>query len=265
MKLIESSYGASAVKLMKIMRQRDRHDVKEISVDVQLAGKLESSYTQGDTSEMPSEALIAEDVYAVAAEESIQTIEELALSLGDRMLERSPRILNAKVLVTERLWDHMPVESGESRFTFVRRDDIKHTCYVITTEDGASVESGIDDLIVLKSPTSSKAARHGVAAMAITARWHYSSTDISYGPSWNGVRKMILETVAEHEARSGQYTLYAIGEMVLNEIADIDEIRLSMRDWEYAPLTGEASTLSSNEILRLIHEPVGATEAVLRR
>jgi urate oxidase len=264
MKLVESGYGETGIKLMKILRQRDRHDVKEISLGVQLAGKLESSYTHGDTSEIPSANAIAAMVYELAAEETVQSIERLGLRCGERLLESSPRISSVRIDGTERAWDHVPVESGESRFTFSRRDDGRHTTRVVSSNADVSVESGIEDLVVLKSPTS-KGPAPGLTAMAIRARWHYSTTDISYGPSWNGVRKMILETFAEHEARSAQHTLYAIGEMVLNEIADIDEIRLSIEDRGYTSVEPSGGRLASAEILKPADGPTEVVEAVLRR
>ena len=46
--LLDHNYGASRVRLIKVHRQQDRHDLKELSVSIQLEGEFESSYTSGD-------------------------------------------------------------------------------------------------------------------------------------------------------------------------------------------------------------------------
>src|SRR5262245_46726609 len=43
--LIENNYGAARVRLVKVRRLQDRHDLKELSVGIQFEGEFESSYT----------------------------------------------------------------------------------------------------------------------------------------------------------------------------------------------------------------------------
>ena len=42
--LIENNYGASCVRLIKVRRLQDRHDLKELSVGIQFEGEFESEY-----------------------------------------------------------------------------------------------------------------------------------------------------------------------------------------------------------------------------
>ena len=46
--LSHHSYGKSRIRLTKVTRRADRHDVRELSIDIALQGDFEQSYTSGD-------------------------------------------------------------------------------------------------------------------------------------------------------------------------------------------------------------------------
>ena len=80
------------------------------------------------------------------------------------------------------------------------------------------------------------------------------------------IRQTLLETFAEHDSRSVQHTLYAMGEAVLERHAEVTEIRLSMPNKHHLPVDLAPFGLENrNEIFVATEEPYGLIEATVRR
>src|SRR5262245_55738742 len=47
-----NSYGKSRVRLTKIIRQGDNHDIKELNVNIQVQGEFDRAYLSGDNSQI---------------------------------------------------------------------------------------------------------------------------------------------------------------------------------------------------------------------
>ena len=89
--LIENSYGASQVRLIKVRRLEDRHDLKELSVGIQFEGEFESSYTSGDNRSILPADTIKNTVYALAKLYTIEQIEDFAQQLINHFLTDNAR------------------------------------------------------------------------------------------------------------------------------------------------------------------------------
>jgi hypothetical protein len=48
----ENNYGKSSVRLMKVSRHADRHDLLDWNIDIQLQGDFLSAHTEGDNSKI---------------------------------------------------------------------------------------------------------------------------------------------------------------------------------------------------------------------
>ena len=46
-RLGENSYGKSSVRLLRVLRQEGRHDIKELTVTIRFEGDFESAHTKG--------------------------------------------------------------------------------------------------------------------------------------------------------------------------------------------------------------------------
>ena len=79
--LLDNSYGAARVRLLKVSRAQDRHDLKELSVGIQFEGEFAASYTAGDNRSILPADTIKNTVYALAKLYTIDAIEEFAQSL----------------------------------------------------------------------------------------------------------------------------------------------------------------------------------------
>jgi urate oxidase len=272
-----NNYGKSRVRLVKVTRQEGRHDLKEITFHIQLEGDFETAHTQGDNTQILPTDTMKNTVYALAKDDKAEQIEEFAVRLADFFVGNNPQVSRARVEAIEQIWNRALVGGKPHAHTFTRGAE-KRTTLVTGTRDGTKVESGIDDLVILKTTDSSfegyvkdpfttlKEATDRIFATALKAVWTYSGPDVPYGPHWHGVRQTMLETFALHKSKSVQHTMYAMGEAVLSSFDEISEIRLSLPNRhcllvDLSPFGLE----NNNEIFVPTDEPHGLIEAVLRR
>ena len=276
--LESNNYGEIRVRLMKVTRQPDRHDLKEIAVDIQFEGGFEPAYKEGDNADVLAAGAIKNTVCALAGQSAAETVEDFGLRLSDYFLAHNPKVSAVRVDLSEHPWERLQAGGRPHRFAFMRPGAERHTAHIRATRDALKVESGIADLLVIKTAGPSFegfkndefAGRPEPSGRlfetAIAARWNFTSRDISYGPAWHGIRQMILDTFTEHASKSVQHALYAIGEAVLDQCEEVDEIRISMPDKYCLPINASRSGVpESNEIFLPVDEPQGLIEATLKK
>ncbi len=277
-RLAVNNYGKSRVRLIQVTRHRDRHDLKDISVDIQLEGGFEEAHTRGDNRKVLPTDTMKNTVYALAKRHPVDQIEDFAARLAAHILGGNPQVTIAQVSVVENLWSRVPAGKKLDPWTFMRTSQEKRTTSVSSTRKQIRIQSGLDDLLVLKTSgsafagfirdayTTLKETHDRLMATIIRARWTYDREHLDFGASWNQVRKAILRTFANHQSRSVQHTLYAMGEAVLRSHKEITEIRLSLPNQHCLLVDlGPFGLKNENEIFVPTDEPHGLIEATLRR
>jgi len=276
--LIENNYGAARVRLIKVRRLQDRHDLKELSVGIQFEGDFDSSYTSGDNRSILPADTIKNTVYALAKLYTIEQIEEFAQQLINHFLTDNAPVKRVRVDIAEHLWTRIPFGGKQHPWSFTPAGPERRTTVVTGSRDTTFIESGIENLQIVKTTgsgfegyvhdpfTTLKETSDRVLATALKARWLYSDNEIPFAVYWHGVRQAILDTFVEHESRSTQYTLHAIAEAVLERYADIAEIRLWLpnKDCRLVDL-GAFGLENNNEVFAPAEEPYELIEARLRR
>src|SRR5262249_18293916 len=77
-KLTRNSYGKSAVRLTKVKRLPDRHELVEVEVAIELTGDFADSYLTGDNANVIATDTMKNTVYALAATHPLDSIESFA-------------------------------------------------------------------------------------------------------------------------------------------------------------------------------------------
>src|SRR5438874_10336312 len=96
-----NSYGKSAIRLVKVERHGDRHEVRDLTVDVALEGSFERAHTEGDnTGVLPTDTM-KNTVYAKAREQAIGDPEAFAALLAEHFLGASRPAQSARVRIAE--------------------------------------------------------------------------------------------------------------------------------------------------------------------
>jgi urate oxidase len=278
--LTGNSYGKSEVRLVTVRRGADpskHHELKDVTLNIRLEGDFAAAYTQGDNSGVLATDTMKNTVYALAAEHPFDDIEDFGLALTDHLLQADPHVASARVELAEHLWERIETAGAPHPHAFRRSGTERRTAVVTRCPDTVRVTAGLEDLIVMKTAKSAfegfprdryttlKETADRLMATAVRATWRYSRPYVPFGPLWNDVRRILLATFADHDSRSVQHTLYAMGEAVL-ETVDVEEIHLVMPNRHHIPVDLTPFGLENrNEIFVATAEPYGLIEATLRR
>jgi urate oxidase len=265
MRIAENRYGKSRVRVARLVRHKDRHEIHEMTVAMQLEGDFESSYTAGDNSKVLPTDTMKNTVYAFAAGPEAAQPESFGLLLARHFVSTQPQVERARVEIECQSWQR------HGRFSFTGGPSGQRTARVEATRAAEIVEAGVSGYVLLKTTGSAFAGfvkdryttlaetSDRILATALTTTWRYRSDDISWDTSWYAVMKLLTETFATHDSKSVQHTLYAMGEAVLAECEHISQIRLVMPNKHYLPV-GDSST-----VFIPTSEPHGLIEATLEQ
>lgn len=276
-KLVSSNYGKSRVRLVRVVRNAGRHELKDISVDVQLTGDFEFAHTRGDNRKVLPTDTMKNMVYALAKQQPVDHIEAFGARLANHFMANLPQVSEARVAISEKMWHRIVVDGDPHPWAFVAGASERRTARVTATRSGHSIEAGIDDLLVLKSGESAfseflrdsyttlKETRDRILSTVLTAKWSYAG-DADYDRCWKGIRDVLLRTFATHKSESVQHTLYAMGEAVLGTFSEVQEISLSMPNKHHLLVDLKPFGMENeNEVFIPTDEPHGLIEATLRR
>jgi urate oxidase len=277
--LAENNYGESRVRLLRVVRQEGRHDIKELTVGIRFEGDFEAAHTKADNKKILPTDTMKNSVYAIARQYPVEAVEDFALHLIEHFLTYNDQVSRVRVEMTESPWSRIPHGAKPHAFAFTAaaRQE-KRLATLIGTRDGTTIRAGIRGLDVLKTAktafdgflrdpyTTLKADRDGILATTIQADWLYEGDEVEFSPLWHGARQTLLETFAEHDSKSLQHTLYAMGEAVLDTFDRIGEIHLSLPNKHFnlvdlAPFGMD----NPGEVFLPTDEPYGLIEATLRR
>ena len=270
--LAGNSYGKSRVRVVKVSRRAEGHDLVELAVNVQFEGDFDAVHTAGDNHAVLPTDTMKNTVNALAKSWSGEQIEEFGCQLAQHFLGDNPQVSRVRVEIAQSQWIRM------DRHSFTRGSEEKRTTEVVGVRGGMEVQSGIENLIVLKTTgsafegykkdryTTLKETSDRILATAITAKWAYRTSAARFGDCWQQARETMLKVFVERDSPSVQHTAYAMGEAVLRAVPDITEIRLTLPNkhclWvDLAPFGLE----NPNEIFMPVDEPHGLIEVHLRR
>lgn len=148
-----NSYGKSEVRLVKVVRRPDRHDLRDLTVDVALEGDFEAAYVKGENAGLLATDTMRNTVYALAKDHLHEDIEAFGLALVDHFLKAGPTVERVRVRFVEHLWNRIEVNGRPHEHSFVRGSG-KRTAMVTGSASDVRVEAGVDDLLVLKTTNS---------------------------------------------------------------------------------------------------------------
>jgi urate oxidase len=236
-----NQYGKAEVRLVRVTRNDDRHELKDINVSTALRGDFDAAHLQGDNSHVVATDTQKNTVFAFAQQYGVGSIEEFALRLGRHFVDSFEWVSGAKVTIEEYDWDRIEVDGTPHAHSFSRAN--AGTRSTVATIDGPTswVVSGVSDLVVLKTTgseftgfprdryTSLAEDRDRILATAVTARWRYAAIDgVDWDTSYDEVHRLLLASFARKHSLALQQTLYFMGEQVLEARPEVAEIRMSM-------------------------------------
>jgi urate oxidase len=277
--LAENKYGKSRVRLVQVKRRGDRHDFREWTVEILFTGDFESCFVDGDNRNILPTDTMKNTVYSLARESSQTCMEEFAEELAEFFLDHNPQLSTTRVSISEKIWERVVVEGKPHPTTFVQSGAELQISEISLARDGASsVWAGLENLVIMKTAGSEFAgflkdslttlpeSTDRLLGTALRARWKYSAMDVSFRTLRKSIRQILIGVFAGHTSKSVQHTMYAMGEAVLEQIPEIEEIELNMPNRHC--LLVDLSRFGQdnpNEIFVPVDEPHGYIEARIRR
>jgi urate oxidase len=294
--LAAQSYGKSQVRLTKVTRHPDRHELAELTVDIVLEGAFEASYLAGDNRLVVATDTMKNTVYALAASHPLDAIEAFAATLAAHFVARNPHVTAATVRTVEESWDRLSGRDGQPHpHAFAAGAAGQRTCQVRHAREGTTIEAGLTGLRVVKTTGSSfrdfqrdefttlPDVDDRLFGTAVEARWRYASAAVTGGrPATGGegagwqaaefnaahaaVRRSLLDVFAHHDSLAVQQTLHDMAAAALAACSAIEEIELEMPNQHRIPMDLTPFGLANrNEIFVTTSEPYGLIRATLRR
>jgi urate oxidase len=266
----QNRYGKSGIRLVKVVRHPDRHELRDLTVDVSLEGDFDAVHLEGDNTGLVATDTMRNAVYALARQHELQDIESFALTLVDHFLDAGPRVTGARIAIAEHPWERL----GTHEHAFQRGSGGR----AIAIATAESLQAGIEDLTVLKTTESGFEGFHKdrfttledttdrILATTVSATWTYRDRHADFGRIRRGAHEVLLRAFADHYSPSVQYTLHRMGEAVLEPHPQIERIHLSLPNRHHLLVDLSPFGLSNdNQVFQATTEPYGLIEGTVER
>jgi urate oxidase len=275
--LSKNSYGKSQVRLSKVTRRGELHELMELSANIELEGEFAESYTAGDNSRIVATDTMKNTVYALAATHPLENIESFAMSLANHFLEKFSHVVGVTVAIQQDRW----VRIAENHpHAFVSGGNEKRTCQVIRCRSASKVDrtGGIVELVVVKTTNSAFAGflrdafttlpetMDRIMGTSVSAEWIYSPGTHDFNSVYDRARSALIDVFAKHYSKAVQETLYEMGRAALDACPEIEEISITLPNQHRIPVNLQPFGLENkNEIFVPQDEPFGLIKGTIRR
>jgi urate oxidase len=277
-KLTHHQYGKARVRVMKVFRNGNQHSLKELDVSVLLQGDFDSSYTGGDNRLVVPTDTMKNTVNVFAKERLGAENEEFGLVLSGHFLKTYPQVRCAEITLSEHGWSPISVGGKPHDHSFTEKNGGRPIVKITGTKSERRVESGIEDLLILKTTgsgfegyvkdrfTTLPETSDRVFATRLKANWSYERTPKSYSETNGEILDAMLEVFSVNYSPSVQATLFQMGEAALQIAPEISKIHLVMPN-KHCLLVNLApfGVENKNELFVPTGEPHGQIEGTVAR
>jgi len=267
-----NQYGKAETRLVRVVRDGDRHDLTDLNVSVALAGDLSGTHLTGDNAAVLPTDTQKNTVYAFAREHGVGEIEAFGLLLARHFVDSQPTIHRAQVRIEQYGWRRLGPHSFERDGREVRTARVRYD------GQGAEVVSGLTDLVLLNSTdsefhgylkdryTTLQETSDRILATAVTAQWRHTGDGSDWAESYAESRRILVETFAGTYSYALQQTLFAMGQKVLEARPELAEVRLSMPNKHHFLVDLDPFGLDNpNEVYFAADRPYGLIEGSVVR
>ena len=279
MPLIRNRYGKGRVRVMRIHRDGDRHEVSQLNIKAMVEGDFARTYTHADNSGTVSTDTIKNVVNVVARENTALSTEEFCQVLAKKFLDTYPQIASVAITSHETRWERLSFGGKPHPHSFVLDSNGKPTVEVAASRGGVStLVSGIDGFAFMKSTqsgwenyvkdryTTIPETADRMCATSMVASWKWSAKPASYPATNARILATLLEVFSTTYSKSVQDSLYRMGEAALAAVPEISEISMACPNMHFIPMNLSAFGLdNNNDVFLPTDEPHGQIECTVGR
>lgn len=272
-----NQYGKAEVRLVKIKRDRARHEIDDLNVTSELRGDFESAYRAGDNSHVIPTDTQKNTIFGLARD-GIGSPEAFLLRVADHFSSNFDWVDGGRWAAERYAWERIQAHGEPHDHAFVRKGQEVRTAVVVRDGERAHVFGGLNEMTVLKSTESGFAGYpkdryttlpetdDRIMATDVTARWRYNTAEVDFNAVYDSVKALLLEGFAEKYSKALQQTLFDMGSKVIEAHPEIDELRFSMPNKHHfvVDLTPFDQD-NPNEVFFAADRPYGLIEATVAR
>ncbi len=277
-----NQYGKAENRIVRIYRDGERHELRDINVSTTLRGDFTDAHTVGDQSRVLPTDTQKQTAYAYAKKHGNDSIEQYALALGRHFVDDIDPVESASIQVEQYDWERIVANGQPHDHSFVRTGRGTRTTTVSVEgkheEQRNTVVSGIKDLVVLKSTGSEFAGflrdrytvledtHDRILSTSLVARWRYLGTDADWDATFDSARAILLEQFAVVHSLALQQTLFHMGKAVLEQHNELVEVELSAPNVHHFRYNLEPFGIDNQgEVFHVDDRPYGLIEVTVQR
>lgn len=281
-RLVDHQYGKAEIRLVRVVRDTPRHEIRDLNVTTTLRGDFDAAYLEGDQSAVLPTDSQKNTAYAFARRYGVDPVEGYATRLARHFVDDVAPVRTARVAVEEYAWSRAVVDGAEHPHTWVRAAPEVRTTEVTVTGTGAAqrvaVAGGVRDLVILKSTgsefagfltdgyTTLEPTHDRIMATALDATWRFTTTDEAWDEVYAGVRAVLVDQFATLHSLALQQTLWHMGRAVLAAYPQIGEIHLAAPNKHHFLVDLTPFGLDNpGEVFHADDRPYGLIEATVAR
>ena len=275
-----NQYGKAEVRVVKITRNGDRHEIEDLNVTSQLRGDFTAAHLEGDNSHVVATDTQKNTIYSMARN-GVGSPEAFLLRLADHFTGSFDWVTGGRWAAESYAWDRIQAHGTGHDHSFVRNGQEVRTAVVVKDGDTTHLLGGLKDLTVLKSTesgfvgyprdkyTTLPETTDRILATDVAARWRYNPASVptlDFNKVYDDVKGLLLEGFTEGYSHALQQTLFNMGTKVLEAHGEIDEIKFSMPNKHHFVVDlSPFGQDNPNEVFFAADRPYGLIEATVAR
>ncbi len=278
MALVRKTYGKGRVRVMRIHRNGDQYEVRELTVKAMLLGDFSRAFTAKDNSTSVSTDTVKNVVNVVARENLALSNELFCKAVAERLLDSYSQVETATVSGHETKWTRLSFGGKPHAHSFTLDGNGKPFAEVTATRKSMTTVSGLDGFTFMKCTASAwdnyakdkyttiPETRDRMAASSVLTSWRWKTAPADYSVANAKILDTMLEVFATTYSESMQDSLYRMGEAALAAVPEIDEISLAAPNKHYLLINLSPFGLdNNNKVFLPTDEPHGQIECTVGR
>src|SRR5712691_4091931 len=136
-----NQYGKAETRVVRIYRDSERHEIRDLNVSTLLRGDFTGAHTRGDqASVLPTDSQ-KNTCFALAKEKGVGEIEDYAMELARHFVNDIGPVSAARIEVDEYRWERVSVAGELHPHAFARASgEIRTTAVTVAGREGAGVQ-----------------------------------------------------------------------------------------------------------------------------
>jgi urate oxidase len=278
MTLLNATYGKARVRVLRVHRDGDQHEVREATVKVLLEGGFDKSFTGPDNSSVIATDTCKNIVNIVARENLRASNEAFGMAIGKRFLDRYRQVERVNVQVVETQWQRLSFDNKPHDHSFTKLGNGNPVARIRATRDGAEIESGVEGFTFMKTTgsgwvnyvmddvTTLPETKDRICATSMDAIWRYTREPKDFGAANAAILQAMLKEFATTYSEGVQDSMYRMGLKALEAVPEISQISMAMPNIHYLLINLSPFKLDNPNLVFLpTSEPHGQIECTVGR